>query len=71
MTTAFSIKDGLLSLLTMDFTAFAPFTTPEGSGLGPKKDRLQENAAYFKIYLGLEDGKLSDPGGDLPDTHSK
>lgn len=65
-TSAFSLKNGVLGLLAMDLTAFI---SPKLQIIWPFK----KNAAYFKMYLGLDhgDGNLGHSGGDLPDVHSE
>ncbi|KAK2608146.1 hypothetical protein N8I77_006774 [Diaporthe amygdali] len=69
MSTLFSIRGGVLGLLSMDYTAFAPFTTTARGLTIPKERRIHEDSAYFRIFLGVDDGDLGHSGGELPDVH--
>lgn len=71
MTSALAVAEGVFASLPIDYTAFAPFTTPKHTPFTKKKKEIHEWDTYFKIYTGLDHGGLSEAGGDLPDVQSK
>ncbi|KAG8165942.1 hypothetical protein KVR01_004494 [Diaporthe batatas] len=69
MPTALAVAQGVFAPISVDHTAFAPFTVPMGVPLTRKKSRVHFWDSYFKIYTGLDHGDngIGDSGGDLPD----